>query len=59
MYEEESESTKIMRELLLIRRELSMDRLSFQHWSQLENKEKFLIALLIKNLHDEYFDKFQ
>mgnify|MGYP004312465571 CR=1 FL=1 len=56
---DEEDSTKLMIEILSIREQLNFERLSFQNWLRLENKEKFLLTILIRRLHVELRDKFQ
>ena len=56
---DEEDSTKLMIEILSIRKQLNFERLSFQNWLRLENKEKFLLTILIRRLHVELRDKFQ
>ena len=46
---DEEDSTKLMIEILSIREQLNFERLSFQNWLRLENKEKFLLTILIKD----------
>ena len=56
---DEEDSTKLMIDILSIREQLNFERLSFQNWVILENKEKFLLTILIRRLHVELRDKFQ
>ena len=56
---DEEDSTKLMREIISIREELNFERLSFQNWLRLESRERILMTILMRRLHDEMIDKLQ
>tara|TARA_B100000161_G_scaffold254217_1_gene215363 strand:+ start:1602 stop:1790 length:189 start_codon:yes stop_codon:yes gene_type:complete len=56
---DEEDSTKLMREIISIREELNFERLSFQNWFRLESRERILMTILMRRLHDEMIDKLQ